>query len=86
MKKSKLFFLSTDGLGSKHKMRKPQKVAGCGILHETQYIAVHTKQGKSFTIAFSELKIGDNAGKQLFTLVDDEIELIEIKNGEPERV
>jgi hypothetical protein len=83
---SKLFFLSTTGLGSKHKMRKPNKVAGCGILHDTQYIVVHTKLGQTLTIHFNELKIGDNAGKQLINLVDDEIQRIEIKNVEPQSV
>jgi hypothetical protein len=86
MKKYKLFFLSSTGLGSKHKMRKPQKVAGCGILHEDQYIKVHTKGGLKLTIGFDELKIGDNSGKQLINLVDDEIERIEIKNMEPQSV
>ena len=42
---------------------------------------VHTLKGEELVLHFSDMKIGDNAGKQLISLVDDEIVRIEVKDN-----
>lgn len=69
--KYKTFYLSTDGMVSRHKMRN-RLLAGFGMLWEDQVIEATTHKGYKLTFVFEDVKVGSHEPQILITLSDDD--------------
>jgi len=74
----KKFYLSKDGMVSRHKMRETE-LAGFGILHPDQIIIAYTSDGKKHNISYFDVKVGAHTPNVLMTLTDATIDKIDIK-------
>lgn len=77
-RKMKKFFLTTKCEVSKHKPNG-KKLAGFGVLHESQFILAKTNKGTEHKIQYFDLKVGGHGLKEIISLpAGEEITKIDI--------
>ena len=77
MKKSKDFYLTSNGKVSKHKIRGSE-IIGHGLIHDDQVLVVDTNK-RIIKYFYNEIKVGTHLQKDLVHLYEGEfIEKIEI--------
>lgn len=73
----KTFYLSNDGLASRHKMRNT-KIVGFGVLHRDQYIVAYLSDGKKAHFSYPDVKIGAHSPRPIINLNEEKIVKIDI--------
>lgn len=73
----KKFYLTNDGLISKHKIRDT-KIVGFGIIHEDQFIVAYLSDGSKVHFSYPDIKVGGHVAKPIINLNNKEINKVDI--------